>query len=296
MTAYSPDPRDLASRAARRGRRGPVRAARPVLALGRVPAAPRSRCRRDHGRPLRRRHGRGRPGRGAPPADGARLAVGRSRPGPTWPACATSWTAWSAAARQALERYGLGDVLGDIRRELDEIVAEERSGVERRLDEASRADADASDASLREMLRDVAARRLDQLDGLPADVGERLRSPPGLRLPGAGRARPVRGARGAASRPDARPVRGRHVRGDPLDAPRGPRRQPRDGARPQRAHPRADRRRRPGRPRVPRQARPVLPGRRARSTTSSTSSPRGWPRCSRCCARCRPSSAPSSNR
>ncbi len=76
----------------------------------------------------------------------------------------------------ALERYGLGDVLGDIRRELDEIVADERSGVERRLDEASRADADASDASLREMLRDVAARRLDQLDGLPVDVGERLRS------------------------------------------------------------------------------------------------------------------------
>jgi uncharacterized protein with von Willebrand factor type A (vWA) domain len=77
---------------------------------------------------------------------------------------------------QALERYGLGDVLGDIRRELDEVVAEERAGVERRLDEASRADDAASDASLREMLRDVAARRLDQLDGLPADVGERLRT------------------------------------------------------------------------------------------------------------------------
>ncbi len=74
---------------------------------------------------------------------------------------------------EALERYGLGDVLGDIRRELDEIVAQERSGVERRLAEAS-ADG-GSDADLREMLRDVAARRLDQLDGLPADIGERLR-------------------------------------------------------------------------------------------------------------------------
>jgi len=74
---------------------------------------------------------------------------------------------------QALERYGLGDVLGDIRRELDEIVGEERAGVDRRLDEASRDDG--GDASLREMLRDIAARRLDQLDGLPADVGERLR-------------------------------------------------------------------------------------------------------------------------
>ena len=64
-------------------------------------------------------------------------------------------------------------MLGDIRRELDEIVAEERSGVERRLAEAS-ADGD-TDADLREMLRDVAAKRLDQLDALPADIGERLR-------------------------------------------------------------------------------------------------------------------------
>ncbi len=75
----------------------------------------------------------------------------------------------------ALERYGLGDVLGDIRRELDEIVTQERVGVERRLAEAS-ADGDGDgDADLRGMLRDVAARRLDRLDGLPADIGERLR-------------------------------------------------------------------------------------------------------------------------
>jgi uncharacterized protein with von Willebrand factor type A (vWA) domain len=81
-----------------------------------------------------------------------------------------------------LERYKLNDVLGDIRRELDEIVADERAGVERRLDEATKtADPDAQDAAspddagLRSMLRDVAARRLDQLDGLPPDVGERIR-------------------------------------------------------------------------------------------------------------------------
>jgi uncharacterized protein with von Willebrand factor type A (vWA) domain len=107
---------------------------------------------------------------------------------------------------EALERYGLDDVLGDIRRELDDIVAEERSGVERRLDEASRSAGDPQgrgepgereepqgaahpetqepaparddrldDAALRSMLRDVAARRLDQLDGLPTDIGERIR-------------------------------------------------------------------------------------------------------------------------
>jgi uncharacterized protein with von Willebrand factor type A (vWA) domain len=90
-----------------------------------------------------------------------------------------------------LERYQLNDVLGDIRRELEEIVGEERAGVERRLDEASRTadepppDGDRADdgkeakppadADLRSMLRDVAARRLDQLDGLSPDIGERIR-------------------------------------------------------------------------------------------------------------------------
>jgi len=92
-----------------------------------------------------------------------------------------------------LERYQLNDILGDIRRELDEIVGEERSGVQRRLDEASRTDSDpdgaegpagagrspdgkaGSDAALRSMLRGISARRLDQLDALPPDVGERIR-------------------------------------------------------------------------------------------------------------------------
>jgi uncharacterized protein with von Willebrand factor type A (vWA) domain len=109
---------------------------------------------------------------------------------------------------ELLERHQLGDVLRDIRRELEEIVDEERAGVERRLDEASRnpgrgpdgsstTDAPGSppsagppsapppsapppgaptpNADLRAMLRDVAARRLDQLDALPSDVGERIR-------------------------------------------------------------------------------------------------------------------------
>ncbi len=75
---------------------------------------------------------------------------------------------------QALERYGLGDVLGDIRRELDDIVATERRGVERRLEDASTGPD--ADAALRDLLREVAAKRLDRLDGLPADIGERLRA------------------------------------------------------------------------------------------------------------------------
>jgi uncharacterized protein with von Willebrand factor type A (vWA) domain len=97
--------------------------------------------------------------------------------------------------RQAmLERHRLDDVLGDIRRELGEIVDEERAGVERRLDAAAAPDdpgADAgrgpigaegaepgdatNDATLRSMLRNAAARRLDQLDALPSDIGDRIR-------------------------------------------------------------------------------------------------------------------------
>jgi uncharacterized protein with von Willebrand factor type A (vWA) domain len=69
------------------------------------------------------------------------------------------------------ERYDLGDVLGDIRRELEEIVADERAGVERRLQNAAQ---DAPDADTARAARDLAARRLDRLDGLPTDLGERI--------------------------------------------------------------------------------------------------------------------------
>jgi uncharacterized protein with von Willebrand factor type A (vWA) domain len=70
------------------------------------------------------------------------------------------------------DRYDLGDVLGDIRRELEEIVADERAGVERRLQNAAR---DAPDAGTAKVAQDLAARRLDRLDALPQDVGERIR-------------------------------------------------------------------------------------------------------------------------
>jgi uncharacterized protein with von Willebrand factor type A (vWA) domain len=74
------------------------------------------------------------------------------------------------------ERYQLRDVLADVRQELDEIVAQERAGIERRLDEAATPpDGSQSDPALRAMLRDAAARRIDQLDALPRDVGGRIR-------------------------------------------------------------------------------------------------------------------------
>jgi uncharacterized protein with von Willebrand factor type A (vWA) domain len=87
-----------------------------------------------------------------------------------------------------LEQYRLGDVLAEVRADLESIVGEERAGVERRLDQAARPapggeapgeapveDAAPADPDLRAMLRDVAAKRLDQLDALPPDVGGRIR-------------------------------------------------------------------------------------------------------------------------
>ena len=70
------------------------------------------------------------------------------------------------------ERYDLGDVLGDIRRELEDIVAEERAGVEHRLEHAAQ---DAPDPGTARVAQDLASRRLDRLDSLPPDLGERIR-------------------------------------------------------------------------------------------------------------------------
>jgi uncharacterized protein with von Willebrand factor type A (vWA) domain len=90
---------------------------------------------------------------------------------------------------ELLDRYKLGDVLADVRRELEEIVRDERTTVEARLADATRpahapgdgaakdaaAEDAAADPQLRSMLRDAAARRLDQLDALPSDVGARIK-------------------------------------------------------------------------------------------------------------------------
>jgi uncharacterized protein with von Willebrand factor type A (vWA) domain len=75
---------------------------------------------------------------------------------------------------EMLSRHSLGDVLGDVRRELDEVVDEERRGVEGRLDQAAEPSPE-TDPDLQRALRDAAARRLDQLDALPPDVGGRIR-------------------------------------------------------------------------------------------------------------------------
>ena len=74
-------------------------------------------------------------------------------------------------------RFQLRDVLADVRQELEEIVDDERAGIERRLDEAARpSDGSPADPAMRAMLRDAAARRHDQLEALPRDVGGRIRA------------------------------------------------------------------------------------------------------------------------
>ena len=80
----------------------------------------------------------------------------------------------TAAREDLLSRYQLGDVMADIRREIDEIVATERRGVERRLaggGEPSSAD----DKNLGDLAASMAARRQDQLAALPDDLGGRIR-------------------------------------------------------------------------------------------------------------------------
>ena len=116
-----------------------------------------------------------------------------------------------------LERYQLDDVLGDIRRELERDRrrgarrrrASPRRGVERRRRRLDRGPAE--DAARR---RGAAARPARRAAGRRRRADPR---PPGLRLPRAARARTVRRARQEAPGPGARPVRGRHVRGDPDD-------------------------------------------------------------------------------
>ncbi len=112
------------------------------------------------------------------------------------------------ARQELLQRYQLDDVLGDVRRELDEIVSIERRGLERRLAEAppagrqpakgqppdgqpakgqppdgqpaegapAQAGSPPDEAPLRDVAADLAARRQRALDDLPPDVGGRIRA------------------------------------------------------------------------------------------------------------------------
>ncbi len=74
-----------------------------------------------------------------------------------------------------LKRYKLGDVLADVRAELKSIIETEREGIDRRLANAAEAGA-APSPELADLLSGTIAKRLDRLDALPEDLGERIRA------------------------------------------------------------------------------------------------------------------------
>ncbi len=78
---------------------------------------------------------------------------------------------------ELLDRYRLGDVLGDVRAELAQIVEDERGGLDRRLGTTGAgAPADAPSPELNDLLRDTIGKRLERLDALPEDLGDRIRA------------------------------------------------------------------------------------------------------------------------
>ena len=74
-----------------------------------------------------------------------------------------------------LERYKLGDVLADVRAELKSIIETEREGIDRRLANAAEVGA-APSPELADLLSGTIGKRLDRLDALPEDLGERIRA------------------------------------------------------------------------------------------------------------------------
>ena len=72
--------------------------------------------------------------------------------------------------REQLDRYDLGGVYEDIANRLDEIVDEERAGIDRRVDEAQQS----GDKRREELLDELAQQRREQLDQLPPDLAGRV--------------------------------------------------------------------------------------------------------------------------
>jgi uncharacterized protein with von Willebrand factor type A (vWA) domain len=72
--------------------------------------------------------------------------------------------------REQLDRYDLGGVYEDIANRLDEIVDEERAGIDRRLDEAQQS----GDKRREELLEELAQQRREQLEQLPPDLAGRV--------------------------------------------------------------------------------------------------------------------------
>ena len=80
--------------------------------------------------------------------------------------------------RQALlDRHDLGDVLGDLRKQLQDVLDTERQGIDRRVDAARQAAEGGEPAAEthRHELERIAAERRAALDALPEDLGGAVR-------------------------------------------------------------------------------------------------------------------------
>ncbi len=84
--------------------------------------------------------------------------------------------------RSQLNRFNLDSIMDDIRKELEEVLKAERSGIQKKLDEidkrAQQGAADLSPETVQKIVRSMhekAARNLEQLDRLPGDVGGRVK-------------------------------------------------------------------------------------------------------------------------
>src|SRR4051794_36254418 len=78
------------------------------------------------------------------------------------------------AREELLSKYELGDVLADVREQLDDIVNTERRALERHI--AGVARDETNDADLVQLASDLAGRRQEQLEQLPEDVGGQIRA------------------------------------------------------------------------------------------------------------------------
>jgi uncharacterized protein with von Willebrand factor type A (vWA) domain len=81
--------------------------------------------------------------------------------------------------QQQLQRYNLDSVMDDIKQQLDEVIRQERDGIERRLSDqqdpkAGDRDGEDGNQEFRDLLESMARRHLDQLDNLPPQVGGRI--------------------------------------------------------------------------------------------------------------------------
>ena len=85
--------------------------------------------------------------------------------------------------QEALNRHNLSSIMDDLQTKLDDIVATERSGIDRRLEESKQPPPAGSEQTtaedneaLRNMLESMAKKKRDYLDALPESVPQRFQS------------------------------------------------------------------------------------------------------------------------